>query len=98
MYELNKLLIMVNLILFQEMSQNKDIKEAEEDEETKFHKLNIEYQKCLNTYYDKFFEGNDEGIDFNHICTDVLDKMKSSSLYKSMINEYQSFINSKGKL
>lgn len=79
------------------MSKNKDIKEAAEDDETKFHKLNMEYQKCLNTHYDKFFEGNDEGIDFNLICTDVLDKMKSSPLYKNMINEYQSFINSKEK-
>lgn len=55
-----------------------------------FIKLNVEYQKCLNEFYDKFLEGKDVEID-NNLCSDILEKMKSmGDFYKNIYNEFMS--------
>ena len=64
------------------MSENKNniIKETFED-------LNNQYQKCLNGYYDKFFEGQDIQID-NNICLAELNKMKQNKDFASFNKNY----------
>jgi hypothetical protein len=53
-----------------------------------------EYQKCLNTYYDRFF--NKENISLDNICQSELANLKHfERLYKPFETEY---INNKNKL
>jgi len=60
------------------------------DEKSEFIALNEEYQKCLNQYYDKFFDGKD--VNFENICQEQLEKMKNiGNYYNYAMNEYQDF-------
>jgi len=60
------------------------------DEKTEFTELNDEYQKCLNQYYDKFFDG--KNVNFENICTEQLEKLQSKgSYYKNAFAEYEDF-------
>jgi uncharacterized protein YaaW (UPF0174 family) len=52
-----------------------------------------EYQTCLNSYYDKFFNG--ENISFKNICEEEFDKIKTSKFFRGFENEY---LNEKKKL
>ena len=45
------------------------------NEKSQFLQLNEEYQRCLNSFYDKFFEGEDVEIDDN-TCIEIKEKMK----------------------
>jgi hypothetical protein len=62
------------------------------DPRSEFFKLNEEYQKCLNQYYDKFLDGHDVEINDN-ICLEILEKMKQKGdFYKNMKKEYDQHI------
>jgi hypothetical protein len=63
-------------------------------DKTKFTKQVEEYQKCLNTYYDKFINGED--TNFTNICQDELTKLKSQEYYYKPFES--EFINNKTKL
>lgn len=60
------------------------------EERKEFARLNLEYQKCLNQYYDKFFEGED--IQLDNVCIEELEKLKKvGDYYKNMTKEYLDF-------
>ncbi len=71
------------------MTENK-----EKSNDQLFKELNADYQKCLNNYYDKFFEGTDNpNEDYSILCSTILDKMKvTSNLYDKMKNEFNDYI------
>jgi hypothetical protein len=64
---------------------------SKETDKKEFEKLNEDYQKCLNGFYDKFLDGED--VDFNNICLDQLEKLKSKEqFYNLYSNEYKKFL------
>ena len=69
-----------------------DNKEKSQDQV--FKELNSDYQKCLNNFYDKFFEGTDNSNeDYSNICSTILEKMKgTSNLYDKMSIEFNAYI------
>ena len=60
------------------------------DEKSDITTLNNNYQKCLNQYYDNFFDGNK--VSFDNICLEQLGKLKAKgSYFKDAYNEFESF-------
>ena len=58
------------------------------DKRKEYFRINEEYQKCLNDYYEKFLDG--EEVEIDQICGDILNKMKETgAFYKDMNNEYE---------
>jgi hypothetical protein len=61
-------------------------------EKSNFLALNEEYQKCLNTYYDKFFDGEDVEINDN-TCHEIRDKMKKvGDFYATVEKEHKNYL------
>jgi hypothetical protein len=61
-----------------------------------YSELNEEYQKCLNQYYDKFFDGED--VDFENVCVDILEKMKKTGdFYENMHKKFEDHLQSQLK-
>lgn len=57
------------------------------DKRKEFFKLNEEYQRCLNSFYEKFLDG--EEVHIENVCEDILQKMKETGeFYKNMNSEY----------
>jgi hypothetical protein len=61
-------------------------------ERSNFLALNEEYQKCLNSYYDRFFEGEDVEINDN-TCQEVREKMKKvGNFYATVEKEHNKYL------
>ena len=63
-----------------------------------FSDLTEQYHKCLNIYYDKFFDG--QNVNFENACKDILDKLKNvkGGIYNNFDNEYKNYIKESEKI
>lgn len=58
---------------------------------SEFSELAEQYHKCLNSYYDKFFDG--QTINFDNACSGILEKLKNveGGIYNKFHNEYLNY-------
>ena len=61
--------------------------------EDNFHRANNEYQKCLNTFYDRFFDG--ENVDLENACKDKFEELKKFPCFKKVSDEFQNYVKEK---
>ena len=60
------------------------------DKEKMFLDLSHEYQKCLNSFYDRFLNGEDVKIDMN-TCSEYKKNLVANNLFKPFVSEWEDF-------